>query len=88
MAKTAGVSAPTVHRIGRLSRRSRTARRQALNHSQFVEKVRDIVGVYLNPPEKALVIGVDERAKSRPWIARGRCYVARPAALMFTSRQR
>jgi hypothetical protein len=27
---------------------------------QFVEKVRDIVGLYLDPPERALVLCVDE----------------------------
>jgi len=29
----------------------------------FVEKVRDIVGLYLNPPEKALVLCVDEKSQ-------------------------
>lgn len=29
----------------------------------FIEKVRDIVGLYLNPPERALVLGVDEKAQ-------------------------
>jgi transposase len=28
----------------------------------FVEKVRDIVGLYLNPPERALVLCVDEKS--------------------------
>ena len=30
---------------------------------QFVEKVRDIVGLYLNPPEKAIVLCVDEKSQ-------------------------
>ncbi len=30
---------------------------------QFVEKVRDIVGLYMNPPEKALVLCVDEKTQ-------------------------
>ncbi len=30
---------------------------------QFIEKVRDIVGLYLNPPEKALVLCVDEKSQ-------------------------
>ena len=40
----------------------------------FVEKVRDIVGLYLNPPDKALVLCVDEKAQiqaldhSQPWL--------------------
>jgi putative transposase len=29
----------------------------------FVEKVRDVVGLYLNPPDKALVLGVDEKSQ-------------------------
>jgi transposase len=30
---------------------------------QFIEKVRDVVGLYLNPPEKALVLCVDEKSQ-------------------------
>jgi transposase len=30
---------------------------------QFVEKVRDIVGLYLNPPERAVVLCVDEKTQ-------------------------
>jgi hypothetical protein len=30
---------------------------------EFVHKVRDIVGLYLNPPEKALVLSVDEKSQ-------------------------
>jgi transposase len=30
---------------------------------QFIDKVRDIVGLYLDPPEKALVLCVDEKAQ-------------------------
>jgi hypothetical protein len=39
------------------------------NHSSspqdqhFTEKVRDIVGLYLNPPDKALVLHVDEESQ-------------------------
>jgi transcriptional regulator with XRE-family HTH domain len=29
----------------------------------FIEKVWDIVGLYLNPPERALVLCVDEKGK-------------------------
>jgi len=29
----------------------------------FVEKVRDLVGLYLNPPERALVLSVDEKSQ-------------------------
>jgi transposase len=33
------------------------------NDPQFVEKVRDIVGLYMNPPEHALVLCVDEKSQ-------------------------
>ena len=33
------------------------------NDPQFVDKVRDVVGLYLNPPDKALVLCVDEKSQ-------------------------
>ena len=30
---------------------------------QFVEKVRDVVGLYLNPPDRAIVVCVDEKSQ-------------------------
>jgi hypothetical protein len=33
------------------------------NDKRFVEKVRDIVGLYLDPPDKALVFSVDEKSQ-------------------------
>ena len=30
---------------------------------QFVEKVRDIVGLYMNPPQRAVVLCVDEKSQ-------------------------
>ena len=33
------------------------------NDKQFVEKVQDVVGLYLNPPDKALVLSVDEKSQ-------------------------
>ena len=35
----------------------------ALDGSIFVEKVRDIVGLYLNPPENAVGLWVDEKSQ-------------------------
>ena len=32
---------------------------------QFIDKVRDVVGLYLDPPDKALVLCVDESRRSR-----------------------
>src|SRR5690242_10766413 len=31
-------------------------------------KIRDVVGLYLNPPEKAVVVCIDEKSRSRRWI--------------------
>ncbi len=33
------------------------------NDPRFVEKVQDVVGLYLNPPERALVLSVDEKSQ-------------------------
>ena len=33
------------------------------NDPQFAEKVRDIVGLYLDPPDNALVLSVDEKSQ-------------------------
>ena len=33
------------------------------NDKQFVEKVKDIVGLYLDPPDRALVLSVDEKSQ-------------------------
>ena len=35
------------------------------NDKRFVEKVQDVVGLYLCPPDRALVLSVDEKAKAR-----------------------
>jgi hypothetical protein len=37
---------------------------------RFVAKLLDVVGVYLNPPQNAVVLCIDERARFRPWIVR------------------
>ena len=33
------------------------------NDPRFVEKLEDVVGLYLNPPEHALVLSVDEKSQ-------------------------
>ena len=43
------------------------------NDPQFVEKLEDIVGLYLDPPEHALVLCCDEKTQiTRRWIAHSR----------------
>jgi transposase len=65
MAKAVGLSQSTVGRIWRAfslqPHRSETFKLS--NDPLFVEKVRDIVGLYLNPPDKALVLCVDEKSQ-------------------------
>ena len=65
MARTSGVSISTVHRIWNAfslaPHRSETF--ELSSDPQFVEKVRDIVGLYLDPPERALVLCVDEKSQ-------------------------
>ena len=65
MAQTSGVSRSTVCRIWRAfglqPHRTETFKLSA--DPLFIEKVRDIVGLYLHPPDKALVLCVDEKAQ-------------------------
>ncbi len=65
MAKVSGLSQSTVSRIWRAfslqPHRSETFKLST--DPLFVEKVRDIVGLYLNPPERALVLCVDEKTQ-------------------------
>ena len=65
MAKQAGTSAATVSRIWRshgikphLSRTFKVS-----NDIRFEEKLTDIVGLYMNPPERAVVLCCDEKSQ-------------------------
>jgi transposase len=65
MADAQGVSDTTVHRIWK-AHRLEPHRVETFKFSRdplFVEKVRDVVGLYMNPPEKALVLCVDEKSQ-------------------------
>lgn len=65
LAREIGVSHSTVHLVWRAHRlqphRVRTFKISKDPH--FTEKVRDIVGLYLDPPEKAAVFSVDEKTQ-------------------------
>src|SRR6187399_1901886 len=65
MAKAAGLAPSTIHRIwqafGLQPHRSETFKLSS--DPLFVEKVRDIVGLYLSPPERAVVLCVDEKSQ-------------------------
>ena len=65
LAKRLGVSQSTVSRVWRAfnlqPHRVKTFRLS--NDPLFVEKVRDIVGLYMNPPDHAVVLCVDEKSQ-------------------------
>lgn len=65
MAKVQGVSAATVQRVwdahGLQPHRVKTFKLS--RDKRFVEKLTDVVGVYLNPPDKAVVLCVDEKSQ-------------------------
>jgi hypothetical protein len=65
MEHASGVSRSTVHRIWQAFglQPHRTEAFKLSADPLFVEKVRDIVGLYLHPPDKALVLCVDEKAQ-------------------------
>jgi len=83
MAAAAGVSKATVNRIWQshnikphLFRNFKLSR-----DAKFLEKLTDVVGLYLNPPQKAIVLCVDEKSQIQaldrtqpglPW-KKGRC---------------
>jgi transposase len=63
LAKEVGVSRATVNRIWK-SHRIQPHRERSFKLSkdpEFNDRVRDVVGLYMNPPDKAVVICVDEK---------------------------
>jgi putative transposase len=83
LATETGLSKSTVHRIwqafGLQPHRQKSFKLS--NDPFFVEKVRDIVGLYLNPPENAVVLCVDEKSgiqaleRTQPMLPLGLGYV-------------
>jgi transposase len=65
MAATQQVSSATVQRIWKKHKLQphRVESFKFSNDPQFARKVRDIVGLYLNPPDKAIVLSVDEKSQ-------------------------
>jgi len=65
MAKRCGLSQSAVSRIWRAFalRPHRVETFKLSKDPLFIEKVRDIVGLYLDPPDKALVLCVDEKSQ-------------------------
>jgi transposase len=65
MAAESGLSKSTIGRIWRAFelKPHRVDTFKLSNDPQFIDKVRDVVGLYLDPPEKALVLAVDEKSQ-------------------------
>jgi len=65
MAETSGLSHTSVQRIWRAFglQPHRSGSCKLSTDPQLIEKVRDIVGLYLNPPDTALVLCVDEKTQ-------------------------
>lgn len=92
MAAALGLSPASIHRIweahGLQPHRVRTFKLST--DPAFVEKLTDVVGLYVNPPDKALVFRVDDgrRQSAAP---RGRAHrapsIARPRAATGSSRR-
>lgn len=83
IAREAHISHMSVHRIWRaFGLQPHRQRHFKLSTDPFfVEKVRDIVGLYLNPPDKAVVLCVDEKSqiqaldRTQPMLPMGLGYV-------------
>lgn len=83
MAAAVGVSNATVHRVWSAFAIQPHRQRyfKISNDPYFAEKVRDVVGLYLNPPDKALVLCVDEKSqiqaldRTQPMLPMGMGYV-------------
>ncbi|MBC8426174.1 IS630 family transposase [bacterium] len=85
MAKKAGISRMGVSRIWRAfglkPHRSETF--QLSTDPDFVDKVHDIVGLYMNPPDNAVVVSVDEKSqiqalnRTQPVLPLRQCHLER-----------
>jgi len=65
MAAAAGISEASVRRIWRAHglKPHRVHTFKLSNDPRFAEKLEDVVGLYLNPPEHALVLSLDEKSQ-------------------------
>src|SRR5687767_6171539 len=80
MARRAGMSQSAVSRIWRAFglRPHRAETFKLSSDPAFVDKVRDIVGLYLAPPERALVLCVDEKPQLQAAQGTAPAFPARP----------
>ncbi|RAZ92845.1 IS630 family transposase [Mesorhizobium hawassense] len=65
MAQAAGISASAVRRIWKAHglQPNRWRQFKLSNDPQFVDKLRDVVGLYVDPPAHAIVLSVDEKSQ-------------------------
>ena len=65
MAKAAGISVSSVQRIWRAHglQPHRVRQFKLSNDPQFAAKLRDVVGLYVDPPAHAIVLSVDEKSQ-------------------------
>ena len=88
MAESQGVSKSTVNNIWRAHRLQPYRRKtfKLARDPKFLEKMTDVVGLYLNPPQQTLVLCVDEKSqiqvldRTQPGlpIKKGRCGTMNP----------
>jgi len=66
MAQEQGVSKDTVNRLWQLHNiKPHLSRTFKLSRdARFLEKLTDVVGLYLNPPQKAVVLCLDEKSQN------------------------
>src|SRR5438105_1616477 len=67
LARQLGISRMMVQRVwqGYEIQPHRVEKFKISNDTQFEEKVRDVVGLYLHPPDRALVLCVDEKSQTQ-----------------------
>ena len=65
MARAQGLSQPTIHRIGKRHHLQphRVETFKLSRDQRFIEKLHNVVGLYWNPPDQALVLCVDEKSQ-------------------------
>jgi transposase len=65
MAKAVGISASSVQRIWHAHglQPHRVQQFELSNDPNFIDKLRDVLGLYVDPPARAIVLSVDEKAQ-------------------------
>ena len=71
MAKAAGISVSSVQRIWHAHglQPHRVRQFKLSNDPQFAAKLHEVVGLYVDPPDHAIVLSVDEKRSHGEWIA-------------------